>query len=193
MRFLASLAVFLATAQASVTADALITTLNAFRDAATELQGEARKVDAKNCAKFQSGDGPLNVCVDTMHVAVEQASEFAGNLSGAPNYCGARGDDVLGAWKGFVDAHHRLFNILSHRADEVSAHRIQFPDAGEAMVSALTNVVAVGHDHEGSVSKGPAGTPAVSYSGRRRRTSATMQYLADKGPPAMDGTERAYI
>ncbi|KAK8136507.1 hypothetical protein PG984_004447 [Apiospora sp. TS-2023a] len=144
MRFLVSLAVFLATAQASVTADALITTLNAFRDAATELQGEARKVDVKNCANFQSGDGPLNVCVDTIHVAVEQAGEFAGNLSGSPSYCGARGDDVLGAWKGFVDAHHRLFNILSHKAVDLSAHRKQFPDAGEAMVSALTNVVAVG-------------------------------------------------
>lgn len=61
MRFLGSLAVFLATAQAAVTADGLITTLNAFRDAATELQGEARKVDAKSCNSFQSGDGPLNV------------------------------------------------------------------------------------------------------------------------------------
>lgn len=84
------------------------------------------------------------VCVDTFHVAVEQATEFAGKLGGSPNYCGARGDDVLGAFKGFVDSHHRLFNILSHKATDLSAHRDKFPEAGDAVVSALTDVAEVG-------------------------------------------------
>ena len=61
MRFLGSLAIFLATAQAAVTADGLITTFNAFQDAATELQDDARKVNAENCASFTRGQGPLNV------------------------------------------------------------------------------------------------------------------------------------
>ncbi|KAK8012498.1 hypothetical protein PG991_009873 [Apiospora marii] len=86
-----------------------------------------------------------------MHVAVEEAHKFAEKLDGSPNYCGARGDDVLGAFKGFVDAHHRLFNILAHKAGDLSVHRKQYPEAGEAVVSALTNVDGVGQAFSGFI------------------------------------------
>ncbi|KAK7967141.1 uncharacterized protein PG986_001418 [Apiospora aurea] len=144
MRFLSSFAVFLATAQAAVTADGLITTLDAFRNAATELQGEARKIQMDDCRSFEKGEGPLNVCVDTIASAVKQATEFAARLGGSPNHCGAQGGAVLEAYGGFTDAHHRLFNIMSHKAAEVATRREMFPEAGGAVISALTDVRGVG-------------------------------------------------
>ncbi|KAK8065925.1 hypothetical protein PG997_012672 [Apiospora hydei] len=144
MRFLSSFAVFLATAQAAVTADELITTLDAFRNAATDLQGEARKIQVDDCKSFDKGEGPLSVCVETIGSAVKQATEFAGKLGGSPNYCGARGGAVLEAYGGFADAHHRLFNIMSHKAAEVATRRETFPEAGDAVISALTDIRGVG-------------------------------------------------
>ncbi|KAK8034609.1 hypothetical protein PG993_009604 [Apiospora rasikravindrae] len=145
MRFLSSLAIFLATAQAAVTADELIKTLNGFKDVATDLQGDARKVNVDDCEFYDQGKRPLNVLVGTIGFAVQQATEFAGKLGGSPNYCGARADDVLKAYGGFADAHHRLFNILSHKTEEVAPRRWEtYPEAGDAVVSALTDVRGVG-------------------------------------------------
>ncbi|KAK8855740.1 hypothetical protein PGQ11_011652 [Apiospora arundinis] len=147
MRFLGSLTIFLASAQAAATVDDLITTFNAFKDAATELQGDARQVNADSCASFDNNKGPLNVliilqvCVNTFYAAVKQATEFAETLGGSPDYCGARADELMGAYTGFTDAHQRLFHILSHKGGEVAEVRKRtYPTAGDAVVSSLSDV-----------------------------------------------------
>ncbi|KAK8111403.1 uncharacterized protein PG998_007860 [Apiospora kogelbergensis] len=156
MRFLGSLAIFLATAQAAVTADNIITTLNAFKDAATELQDDGRQVDAESCVSFEKDQGPLSVCVKTFDSAVQQLTEFAGSLGGSPDYCaGPQANDILEAYAGFVDAHQRLFNILSHKAAEIAEVRKNiYPAAGGAVVTSLTDVKRIATECPKTQSRG---------------------------------------